>query len=73
MKAQHHESLFTSRAAGPVSIYRPIDGVMQLVEVKPAGTLETARITEGAKRGPKPGAKNAKPDAAKFAESENDF
>lgn len=63
-----------SRAAGPLTISRPgRDGVLELVEVKPAGTLETARITEGAKRGPKPGAKNAKPDAAKFAESENDF
>lgn len=73
MKAQHHESLFTSRAAGPVSIYRPIDGVLKLVEVKPAGTIETARDWVDNKRGPKPGAKNAKPDANRFAESENDF
>lgn len=69
MKAQHHESLFSSRAAGPVSIYRPIDGVLKLVEVKPAGTLATAKL-DAKELSSKPG---RKPNAAKFAETENDF
>lgn len=62
-----------SRAAGPVTISRPgRDGVLKVVGVKPAGTLETVRLTVDNKRGPKPGAKK-KPDASRFAESENDF
>lgn len=62
-----------SRAAGPVTISRPNQtGRLVTVEVRPAGTLETARLTVDNKRGPKPGAK-AKPDANRFAESENDY
>lgn len=72
MKAQYHEELFTSRAAGPVSIYRPNKkGDLVLVEVKPAGTLETAKL-DAKELSSKPGRK-PKPDPNKFAESENDY
>lgn len=62
-----------SRAAGPASIYRPdAKGNLRLVEIRPAGTLETAREWVDNKRGPKP--KGAtKPDANRFAESENQW
>lgn len=72
MKAQHHPELFAGRAAGPVSIYRRgTDGVLRLAEIKPAGTLETAKI-EARELSSKPGRK-PKPDPNKFAESENDY
>lgn len=62
-----------SRAAGPVTISRPgRDGVLKVVGIQPAGTLATVRDFVDNKRGPKPGAKQ-KPDAARFAESENDY
>lgn len=55
-----------SRAAGPVTIYRPDEnGELKAVEVVPAGTLETAKIVAGRKKG-------KKPDPNRFAESEND-
>lgn len=70
--------LFKSRAAGPVSIYRPNPaGVLDLVEVRPAGTIETAKLAAEdlrGKRGRKPkGQTEAGERANRFAESENSY
>ena len=55
-----------SRAAGPVTIYRPDEnGVLQVVETIPAGSLETVKLAVGRKKGQK------KFDPNRFAESEN--
>lgn len=66
-----------SRAAGPVTISRPNKaGRLVAVEVRPAGTLETARLDAEdlrGKRGRKPGQTAAGARADRFAESENDF
>lgn len=56
-----------SRAAGPVTILRPDkNGVLRVVKVIPAGTLETAKIKTGRKKG-------KKADPNRFAESENEY
>lgn len=55
-----------SRAAGPVTIYRPDEnGELKVVEIIPAGTLETAKVSSGRKKG-------KKADPNRFAESENE-
>lgn len=65
--------LYRSRAASPVTISRANkDGVLEVVEVRPAGTIDTARMEVDNKRGPKPGSKK-KSDPNKFAESENNY
>ena len=59
--------IYPSRAAGPVTILRPDkDGVLRVVKIVPAGTVETAKIKTGRKRG-------SKADPNRFAESENEY
>jgi len=56
-----------SRAAGPVTIYRPDEnGELKVVDVIPAGSLETVKFQVGRKKGAK------KFDPNRFAESENE-
>ena len=59
-------NIFKSRAAGPVTISRPNKktGKLEVVEVRPAGTIDTVREEAPAKRGPKP-----KPNANNFAKT----
>lgn len=59
-------NIHQSRVAGPVTIYRPDkNGELKVVKVIPAGSLETAKIESGKKKG-------KKPDPNRFAESENE-
>ncbi len=69
MKAANHPSLFASRAAGVVTVTKYRKGEVVSVEEVAAGTLETAKI-DAKELSSKPG---RKPNANKFAETENDF
>lgn len=70
MKAAHHPSLFTSRAASDVTVTKYHRGEVVAVDVVAAGRLENAKL-DAKELSSKPGRKKADPN--KFAESENDF
>lgn len=70
--------LFKSRAAGPVSIYRPNEaGALELVEVRAAGTIEAANLgsdhSSGRRGRPRKGEMSPSEMAARFAQSENSW